>query len=182
MRNINRNLFKGLPASANALEEYDSDAAELVREAAQYLFKARRDSDEEALKEASDLTLQAAAELMGQAGGSVYVRFPIMVTARLVELEAVLLAVKTQAGSVKRPARINGLKTWPYDGTLPPQICRLCDADLNDATNQLASAICVVCGYWVCELCDGGTDPATGDAVCEDHKGHPLALNCTEYA
>lgn len=84
---------------------------------------------------------------------------------------------------MKRPKRINGLKTWPEDGTLPPPVCRPCGADLDDdAGNQLAFAICVVCGYWVCELCDGGTDPNTGDAVCEDHKGHPLAANCTEYA
>ncbi|MEU9246486.1 hypothetical protein ACFYSF_05120 [Streptomyces canus] len=83
---------------------------------------------------------------------------------------------------MKRPERINGLKTWPEDGTLPPEVCRRCDADLADTRNQLASAICVVCGYWVCELCDGGTDPATGDAVCADHKGHPLAANCTQYA
>ncbi|MET9354359.1 hypothetical protein ABZY14_15425 [Streptomyces sp. NPDC006617] len=83
---------------------------------------------------------------------------------------------------MKRPSRIDGLKTWPDDGTLPPEVCRLCDADLADTCKQVASAICVVCGYWVCELCDGGTDPATGDAVCADHKGHPLAVNCTEYA
>ncbi|MFE6144165.1 hypothetical protein [Streptomyces sp. NPDC056442] len=79
---------------------------------------------------------------------------------------------------VKRPPLINGLSTWPDDGTLPPHICRLCDTD----GEQLASAICVVCGYWVCEACDGGTDPTTGDAVCDDHKDHPLAADCTEYA
>ncbi|MFD8509758.1 hypothetical protein ACFV27_01230 [Streptomyces antimycoticus] len=83
---------------------------------------------------------------------------------------------------MKRPERINGLKTWPEDGTLPPHICRLCHTGLDDGGSQIASAICVVCGYWVCELCDGGTDPATGDAVCEDHKGHPRAAHCTEYA
>ncbi len=44
MRNINRNLFD-VSASANALEEYDSDVAQLVREAAAHLFKARRDED-----------------------------------------------------------------------------------------------------------------------------------------
>ncbi|MFM9596098.1 hypothetical protein ACKI1J_39970 [Streptomyces scabiei] len=83
---------------------------------------------------------------------------------------------------MKRPAHINGLKTWPDDGTLPPSVCRLCDTDLADPYNRLASAICVVCGYWVCELCDGGTDPNTGDAVCDDHKGHPLAATCTQYS
>ncbi|WP_063734362.1 hypothetical protein [Streptomyces sp. RTd22] len=91
MRNINRNLFQ-VPASADALEEYDSDAAELVRAAAQHLYKARRDHDQAALDEASNLTIHAAAHLLNQAGGSVYVRFPIMLTARLVELEAALLA------------------------------------------------------------------------------------------
>ncbi|MFJ4684740.1 hypothetical protein [Streptomyces sp. NPDC088789] len=83
---------------------------------------------------------------------------------------------------MKRPDRINGLKTWPEDGSLPPGICRLCGTDLDNSGQPLASAICVVCGYWVCELCDGGTDPDTGDAVCADHKGHPLASNCTQYA
>lgn len=83
---------------------------------------------------------------------------------------------------MKRPERINGLITWPDDGTLPPHICRMCEADLEADGEQLAAAICVVCGYWVCELCDGGTDPATGDAVCDDHKSHPLAANCIEYA
>ncbi|MFE1923446.1 hypothetical protein ACFW91_12850 [Streptomyces asoensis] len=91
MRNINRNLFKGVPATANALEEYDSDAAQYVREAAQHLVKARRDNDPQALNEASNATFLAAGELLNQAGGSVYVRFPIMVAARLVELEAALL-------------------------------------------------------------------------------------------
>ncbi|MFH9246659.1 hypothetical protein ACH4LK_14650 [Streptomyces lydicus] len=91
MRNINRNLFEGVPATANALDEYDSDAAQLVREAAQHLVKARRDNDPQALNEASNATFHAAAELLNRAGGSVYVRFPIMISARLVELEAALL-------------------------------------------------------------------------------------------
>ncbi|MFI1100286.1 hypothetical protein [Streptomyces melanogenes] len=81
---------------------------------------------------------------------------------------------------MERPDRINGLKTYPDDGTLPSEICRVCETDLA-CNDQVACAICVVCGYWVCELCDGGTDPATGDAVCDDHKHHPLAANCTEY-
>jgi hypothetical protein len=98
MRNINRNLFD-VPPSANALEEYDSEAAELVREAARHLFNARRDNDQTALNEAYNLTLQAAAELMSHAGSSVYVRFPIMITARLVELEAALLAAEAKTAS-----------------------------------------------------------------------------------
>lgn len=91
MRNINRNLFEGVPATANALAEYDSDADRLVREAAQHLVKARRDNDSQAMDEASHATFLAAAELLNQAGRSVYVRFPIMVAARLVELEAALI-------------------------------------------------------------------------------------------
>jgi hypothetical protein len=98
MRNINRNLFD-VPASANALEEYDSDVAELVREAAAHLFKARRDNDGAALNEAYNLTLIAASDLMKGAGSSVYVRTHLMVTARLVELEAALLAAETKTGS-----------------------------------------------------------------------------------
>ncbi|MXM62102.1 hypothetical protein GR925_01210 [Streptomyces sp. HUCO-GS316] len=94
MRNINQNLFDVDP-SANALDEYDSDAAELVRRAARHLLKARRENDAAALSEASKLTFEAAAHLLGQAGGSVYVRFPIMMTARLVELETALLAAGT---------------------------------------------------------------------------------------
>ncbi len=96
MRNINRNLFEGLPATADALQEYDSEAARLVREAATHLVKARRDNDPAALNEASKLAFQAATELLGHAGGSVYVRFPIMIAARLVELEAALLAAREQ--------------------------------------------------------------------------------------
>ena len=98
MRNINRNLFD-VPASANALEEYDSDVAELVREAAALLFKARRDNDGAALNEAYNLTLVAAADLMKGAGSSVYVRTHLMVTARLVELEAALLAAAAKTAS-----------------------------------------------------------------------------------
>ncbi|WP_327297728.1 MULTISPECIES: hypothetical protein [unclassified Streptomyces] len=94
MRNINRNLFAGVPVTANALEEYDPDAARLVREAAQHLVRARRDNDPQALDEASNATFQAAAELLNQAGRSVYVRFPIMLAARLVELEAALFVAK----------------------------------------------------------------------------------------
>ncbi|MEH0412182.1 hypothetical protein [Streptomyces scabiei] len=98
MRNINHNLFD-VPASANALEEYDSDVAELVREAAAHLFKARHDNDGAALNEAYNLTLIAASDLMKGAGSSVYVRTHLMVTARLVELEAALLAAEAKTAS-----------------------------------------------------------------------------------
>ncbi|MDQ0601932.1 hypothetical protein QF037_006277 [Streptomyces canus] len=96
MRSINRNLFD-VPVSANALEEYDPDVAQLVREAAAHLFKARRDNEGTALNEAYNLTLLAAAGLMESAGSSVYVRTHLMVTARLVELEAALLAAEAKA-------------------------------------------------------------------------------------
>ncbi|MCZ4098265.1 hypothetical protein [Streptomyces sp. H39-C1] len=99
MRNVNRNLFEGVPATADALEEYDSDAARLVREAAQHLFKGRRDNDPEAIADASNATFIAGAELLNGAGRSVYVRFPIMVAARLVELEAALLAAGAQTAN-----------------------------------------------------------------------------------
>ncbi|MFE7760663.1 hypothetical protein [Streptomyces sp. NPDC057438] len=98
MRNINHNLFD-VPASADALEEYDSEVAELVRTAAAYLFKARRDNDGAALNEAYNLTLLAASDLMKGAGSSVYVRTHLMVTARLVELEAALLAAEAKTAS-----------------------------------------------------------------------------------
>jgi hypothetical protein len=93
MRNINTNLFD-VPPHSNALQEYDPLAADLVRQAAHQLYAARRDDDQAALNAASNLTFEAAAELLKQAGGTVYVRFPVMLTARLVELEAALLAVK----------------------------------------------------------------------------------------
>ncbi|MER6131868.1 hypothetical protein [Streptomyces sp. NPDC001815] len=98
MRNINHNLFD-VPASADALEEYDSDVAKLVRKAAAHLFKARRDSDGAALNQAYNLALLAASGLMGGAGSSVYVRTHLMITARLVELEAALLAVEAKTVS-----------------------------------------------------------------------------------
>ncbi|MGR3872658.1 hypothetical protein ACUXZZ_29385 [Streptomyces graminifolii] len=98
MRNINANLFN-VPPSANALEEYDSDVAELVREAAAHLFKARRDNDGAALNEAYNLTLLAASDLMKGAGSSAYVRTHLMVMARLVELEAALLASEAKTAS-----------------------------------------------------------------------------------
>ncbi|WP_329317900.1 hypothetical protein [Streptomyces sp. NBC_01262] len=96
MRSINHNLFD-VPASANALEEYDPNVAKLVRKASRHLFKARRDNDRAALDEAYNLTLLAAADLMRGAGSSVYVRTHLMVTARLVELEAALLAAKAKS-------------------------------------------------------------------------------------
>ncbi|MEV0438446.1 hypothetical protein AB0I84_11040 [Streptomyces spectabilis] len=96
MRNCNQNLFATSPA-ANALDEYDSDAARLIRLAARQLNKARSAGSQESLEQADLLTRQAAAELLGHAGNSVHVRFPLMMAARLVELEAALLGCATQA-------------------------------------------------------------------------------------
>ncbi|MFE7129374.1 hypothetical protein ACFVIM_00745 [Streptomyces sp. NPDC057638] len=93
MRNINNNLFDCDP-SANALNEYDSDAEWYVREAAQQLVQARSANDHAALEEADSLTRHAAAHLLDGAGRSVNVRLPIMLAARLVELEAALLTAK----------------------------------------------------------------------------------------
>ena len=78
--------------------------------------------------------------------------------------------------------RINGLRPWPNNGSLPPEICRLCRTELDASDCETAYGQCPVCRYFVCELCDGGTDPETGDAVCEDHKHHPAAAHCTTYA
>ncbi|MFD9792132.1 hypothetical protein ACFWXK_14400 [Streptomyces sp. NPDC059070] len=100
MRNINLNLFD-VPVSANALEEYDSDAAGLVREAARKLHAARTGDDQAALAQASQLTCEAAAHLLAGAGSSVYVRFPVMMAARLVELEAALLRATPPAVPAK---------------------------------------------------------------------------------
>ncbi|MQY11426.1 hypothetical protein SRB5_15440 [Streptomyces sp. RB5] len=105
MRNINHNLFLGIPATANALEEYDPEAAAFVREAAQNLVRARRDDDPQAMEAASAATFHAAAELLKQAGRSVSIRFPIMVAARMVELEAALIIAKAERHSPAQEPR-----------------------------------------------------------------------------
>ncbi|WP_405889528.1 hypothetical protein OG427_03035 [Streptomyces sp. NBC_00133] len=95
MRNMNRNLFAVDPA-ADALAEYDPDAAKLVQAAAEQLNAARANADEAALTEADSLTRKAAAHLLSCGGSSVYVRFPVMVATRLVELEAAALLTNQQ--------------------------------------------------------------------------------------
>ncbi|WP_172387316.1 hypothetical protein [Streptomyces sp. MNP-20] len=96
MQNCNQNLFAVDP-EADALDEYDSDAARPIRLAARHLNKARSTGDREMLERADVLTRQAAGELLISAGRSVQVRFPLMLTARLVELEAALLELDAPA-------------------------------------------------------------------------------------
>jgi hypothetical protein len=95
LRNINRNLFD-VPTTANALKEHDSDVNAVVLEAAGHLFNTRRDNDQTALGEAYKLPRRDVAELVKGAGSSVYARTHVMVTARLVELEAALLAAESK--------------------------------------------------------------------------------------
>ncbi|WP_328403890.1 hypothetical protein OHS70_33960 [Streptomyces sp. NBC_00390] len=87
MRNINRCLFD-TPLDANALGEYDSDAAREIREAAKQLTHARSHDDATARQAADNHARHAAAHLLHGAGASVSVRFALMLTARMVELEA----------------------------------------------------------------------------------------------
>ncbi|MEV7279764.1 hypothetical protein [Streptomyces sp. NPDC093111] len=102
MRNIYENLFEGEEEeSADALAEYDPEAAELVREAARSLYAARSTGNAADFAQADTLTHEAAALLLLGGGSSVYVRFPVMVTARLVELEASLLAARGQSAAPK---------------------------------------------------------------------------------
>ncbi|MET9318848.1 hypothetical protein ABZX75_01400 [Streptomyces sp. NPDC003038] len=93
MRNVNQCLFTAAEAG-NALKEYDPKAQELVERAAGRLASARVGQGDGAAQEADDLTRAATAELLGAAGGSVSVRFALMVAARLVELEAELIQAR----------------------------------------------------------------------------------------
>ncbi|MFF7613556.1 hypothetical protein [Streptomyces lavendulae] len=93
MRNVNRPLFSTAEVG-NALQEYDPAAQELVARAARILTYARAGQEGEAAQKADDLTRAATAELLRAAGGSVSVRFALMVTARLVELEAELIQAR----------------------------------------------------------------------------------------
>ncbi|MEW1799196.1 hypothetical protein ACIGO7_07540 [Streptomyces virginiae] len=92
MRNINQPLFTA--EVGNALQEYDPAAQKLIARAARVLDIARADQEDEAAQEADDLTRAATGELLRAAGGSVSVRFALMVTARLVELEAELIRAR----------------------------------------------------------------------------------------
>ncbi|THA38156.1 hypothetical protein [Streptomyces sp. A1547] len=93
MRNVNLPLFSTTEVG-NALHEYDPDAQKLVARAARALDFARTGQEDDAAQEADDLTRSATAELLRAAGGSVSVRFALMITARLVELEADLIQAR----------------------------------------------------------------------------------------
>ncbi|WP_406738525.1 hypothetical protein OG365_24205 [Streptomyces sp. NBC_00853] len=93
MRNVREGLFSA-PTPGNALKEYDPEAQSLVERAAACLILARAGQGDEAARKADDLTRRATAELLRAAGGSVDTRFALMVTARLVELEAELVQVR----------------------------------------------------------------------------------------
>ncbi|WP_314251011.1 hypothetical protein [Streptomyces sp. DSM 40907] len=93
MRNVREGLFSA-PTPGNALREYDPEAQSLVERAAGSLILARSGQGEEAAREADNLTRRATAELLHAAGGSVDTRFALMVTARLVELEAELCQLR----------------------------------------------------------------------------------------
>lgn len=97
-RSINHNLFEGLPATADILQEYDPDVTKLVREAASMLHAARLTGANATFEHADRLTRLAASVLRGGAGGRVSVRFFIVIAARLVELEAAALAAQGEAG------------------------------------------------------------------------------------
>ncbi|MFD7015878.1 hypothetical protein [Streptomyces sp. NPDC059928] len=60
----------------------------------------------------------------------------------------------------------------------PERICAVCLEDL-DATD-VPYGDCPVCGQYVCEHCEAGYDPTTGQFVCPDHASDPLAARCTE--
>ncbi|WP_327413905.1 hypothetical protein [Streptomyces sp. NBC_01233] len=96
MRNVNRCLFSTAEAG-NALKEYDPEAQELVEHAAGRLVLARAGQRDDVAQEADELTRAATAELLRAAGGSVSVRFALMVAARLVELETELIQARAAA-------------------------------------------------------------------------------------
>ncbi|MEV0445308.1 hypothetical protein AB0I84_07415 [Streptomyces spectabilis] len=60
----------------------------------------------------------------------------------------------------------------------PPRICVVCREDLDDL--DVPYGDCPVCGYLVCEDCEAGYDPATGQFVCPKHADDPRASHCTE--
>ncbi|MFH8346809.1 hypothetical protein [Streptomyces sp. NPDC018045] len=60
----------------------------------------------------------------------------------------------------------------------PERICAVCREDLDEL--EIAYGDCPVCEQFVCEGCDDGYDPTTGQMVCPDHAADPRAKNCTE--
>ncbi len=60
----------------------------------------------------------------------------------------------------------------------PPRQCTVCGDDFDEV--QMAYGDCPVCEQFVCEGCDEGYDPATGQMVCPEHAADPRAAGCTE--
>ena len=96
MRNINHNLFdvpvwRPTPLRSTT-PTWPNSSARLRRTCSRRAVT----TTGAALNEAYNLTLLAASDLMKGAGSSVFVRTHLMVTARLVELEAALLAAEAK--------------------------------------------------------------------------------------
>lgn len=49
--------------------------------------------------------------------------------------------------------------------------CAVCGRDLD----SVAYGDCVVCERFVCEACDAGYNPDSGQSVCPAHADHPDA-------
>ncbi|MCM1967777.1 hypothetical protein [Streptomyces sp. G1] len=63
----------------------------------------------------------------------------------------------------------------------PPRICVACHDDLDELADRgIPCGDCPVCGYLVCENCEAGYDPDTGQFACPQHANDPRAAHCTE--
>jgi hypothetical protein len=60
---------------------------------------------------------------------------------------------------------------------MPPLVCVVCDEDLENG--EAAYGDCVGCGWMVCEACDAGIVPGTGQSVCPapECRAHPDAVD-----
>ncbi|MET8680978.1 hypothetical protein ABZW18_26205 [Streptomyces sp. NPDC004647] len=58
---------------------------------------------------------------------------------------------------------------------IPPHTCVHCDADLSQG--ESAYGDCVACGWFVCEACDAGHLPESGQSVCPSCTRHPDAAH-----
>ncbi|WP_345253358.1 hypothetical protein [Streptomyces hundungensis] len=59
--------------------------------------------------------------------------------------------------------------------------CAVCSDDLEKLADEgIPYGDCPVCGCLVCENCEAGYDPTTGQFVCPDHASDPRAAHCTE--
>jgi hypothetical protein len=63
---------------------------------------------------------------------------------------------------------------------LPPLYCCACAAPLDDPYNPVAYGDCVVCEQFVCENCDAGHFPESGQSVCPSHADHPDAAGAED--